>query len=127
MRVGQKHNRVDGILSAVEEGAVHYTRMEGVDRLCLCATEASHCSKRTVFIIAQQQKKKKNLTFHILIFYGGVGTLNGLLTNNDKAILCLVRVTYATLDFSMFPVLHFNENKSIHWNTRRTDDKPGML
>lgn len=92
--------------------------------------EASHCSKRTVFITAQSttaKKKKKNLTFHILIFYGGVGTLNGLLTNNDKAILCLVRVTRATFDFSLFPVLHFNENKSIHGNTRRNDDKPGML
>lgn len=86
--------------------------------------EALHSSKKTVFtfIVA-----KKILTFHILIFYGGVGTLNGLLTNNNKAILCLARGTHAALDFSLFPVLHFNENKSIHGNTRRSDGKPRML
>lgn len=67
VRVGQKHNRVDCIFSAVEEGAVYYTRMKDVEGVCVCVLtiEASHCSKSTVFIfiVALPQRQKKFLPF----------------------------------------------------------------
>ena len=36
--------------------------------------------------VCQSKKNKWFRTFYILIFYGGVGTLNGLLTKNDISI-----------------------------------------
>lgn len=84
-------------------------------RLPAATIEASHSSKEPQ---SSTRAAGNILTFHVLIFYGGVGTLDGLLANSDKLqVTWLQHMEKYCLYFSIFWLVKhssFSHESSLH-------------